>query len=433
MADVAHDSAHRLRSLLRVCWENSIRFYLTEDSKTGKKGRVCSYNGNQSTTALQYIAEVTSAALPPIQDLWDDDRSVQQWWEWLTDPANSDIVAYIPSTSCVGLALQERSLKGRHAFFNKLTKEACREEIYAAAEHFLQTEGPRMDTNGPQRRRDIGRLHAFVWNGLAHLMQVLYNGIENADDEDAVARAVRAYKEKADEVRRVWLVLMEKKKFRVYEHIVLDHGAPLLEKYPHGLSAYSQSSHEKCNGDQVSFLARLTLKSTQAPEEAMREEQVAAAAGSPAEPAIPATPAALPPRKRRKRKRKAPTGPVVEAELQAVRKYTKGTMTIGTNKLWSQTAVNWCRLLCRVFVMQDVEKGKLALSDARTMKKYSSAQQEKKRVSKVMDCSSHGRPGGRVAIPRGDMRNVVAVGRRTKTVVDRIVKRQARRHASPLH
>lgn len=232
-----------------------------------------------------------------------------------------------------------------------------------------------------------------------------------------------------------WLPIPAEKMFLILQRakIVLDHGAPLLEKYPHGLSAYSQSSHEKCNGDQVSFLARLTLKSTQAPEEAMREEQVAAAAGSPAEPAIPATPAALPPRKRRKRKRKAPTGPVVEAELQAVRKYTKGTMTIGTNKLWSQTAVNWCRLLCRVFVMQDVEKGKLALSDARTMKKYSSAQQEKKRVSKVMDCSSHGRPGGRVAIPRGDMRNVVAVGRRTKTVVDRIVKRHARRHASPLH
>ena len=67
------------------------------------------------------------------------------------------------------------------------------------------------------------------------------------------------WQKQSQEVIQLWNKLHRRANFRIYEHILIHHGAELLERFPEGIGKHSQQLFERSNGTDILFQYQHTM------------------------------------------------------------------------------------------------------------------------------------------------------------------------------
>lgn len=244
LAAQAHGCDLRLREVSAVAVSFGVKFKMYTD-KTNKKGwKVSSYNGAQAAKLLQHIEPLVTAAVPPMVSLFHPWLKWEDAWAWFQSHAAA-FRKYFPDT----VHFKENG-EFDYLSVNRLADAFA---IACAAVHDASRIAPDDVTELPSDASTcyVPFYVAKIWRNMASLWSILHQGLD--PDKDKIPQ-LDDFRQRAKTTIQLWELLMLKINLRWYEHMLLSHGADLLCLYPQGLSAFSQTSHERANGIQTNML-----------------------------------------------------------------------------------------------------------------------------------------------------------------------------------
>ena len=239
----AYACKSRFRALLACTVKNNIKYKVYTDKNSKTNWRVCSYTGAQAKRLFAFVEELSEAAVPPVSSLfqpWKSWADVERW----AMQHGSTFMRFLPRGYLV--LTDDGVLRGLDC--NSVEK-AYGLAVTAAREAHAAEDRP--DIPDDPANAYLPFYVAKIWREMSELWHILHHGLDSSKEREP---QLQSFGKRCETVLHLWRLFKLKENVRWYEHLLLSHGAALLKEYPHGLSAFSQTSHERANGTQTKAL-----------------------------------------------------------------------------------------------------------------------------------------------------------------------------------